>query len=394
MMSDPKPSPVSDPMNEWFDEAFFHGPEEKAKRWYISGDLFRLNPEFPDSVDFIGRSFPLLPALVKTYVAIDRLNSTETSNCSTSVEAIDYIIHFDRALVARGRNFDTIESWRDYMIDIQKQGKIFAPDFAQWDKHTREIERLANGALTESKRVLEEHNRPEKRLPKEVVDGICARSGLLQRWTKLELEVVRAQEDYKRWKMQQDAPPQSSQMRKRRGYHANSAATMIPLTTASTPLETPEHHERSSTLQVMGRYLQEDLTIWSINLAIYISCTIIQAISFSSQTPSNLSASDYLNAIQTTLTQLLSVLMTYILTIRNASDYHLGIRYRLWFVLACILPVVALSIFKWYAGISALVTFLGTAVTGFLQVCRVKIRSLSVLNRGPVKLGRSFKICR
>lgn len=60
--------------------------------------------------------------------------------------------------------------------------------------------------------------------------------------------------------------------------------------------------------------------------------------------------------------------MTYILTVRNHSDDHLGIRYRLWFILACILPVVALSVFKWYAGISALVTFLTTAVTGTLQV--------------------------
>lgn len=60
--------------------------------------------------------------------------------------------------------------------------------------------------------------------------------------------------------------------------------------------------------------------------------------------------------------------MTYILTIQNASDYHLGIRYQLWFVLACILPVVAFSVFKWYTGLSALVMFLGTAVTGFLQV--------------------------
>ncbi|RDL38646.1 uncharacterized protein BP5553_02986 [Venustampulla echinocandica] len=157
-MSDPKPSPVSDP-----------------------------------------EAFPLLPALVNTYVAIDRLNSTETSNCSTSVEAIDYIGHFDYALTVRGRgrDYDTIESWLDYMKYIQKQAD-FAPDFAQWDKHTREIERLANDALTESKRVLEEHNRPEKRLPHVVVRGIYARTGLLQRWTKLHLEVIRAQEDYKR----------------------------------------------------------------------------------------------------------------------------------------------------------------------------------------------------
>jgi hypothetical protein len=68
------------------------------------------------------------------------------------------------------------------------------------------------------------------------------------------------------------------------------------------------------------------------------------------------------------LTQLLSVLMTYILTARNAGDYHLSIRYRVWFVLACILPILAFGLFKWYAGMSALLTFLGTAVTGFLQV--------------------------
>lgn len=71
--------------------------------------------------------------------------------------------------------------------------------------------------------------------------------------------------------------------------------------------------------------------------------------------------------------------MTYILTIRNASDYHLGMRYRLWFVLACSLPVVAFSIFKWYAGMSA-VTFLGTAVTGFLQLLlAVNIKRSKVL---------------
>tara|TARA_R110002060_G_scaffold64107_4_gene73299 strand:- start:681 stop:902 length:222 start_codon:yes stop_codon:yes gene_type:complete len=60
--------------------------------------------------------------------------------------------------------------------------------------------------------------------------------------------------------------------------------------------------------------------------------------------------------------------MTYILTIRNASDHLLGVRYRLWFALACILPIVAISILKWYWGLSALVMFLGTVVTGLLQV--------------------------
>lgn len=60
--------------------------------------------------------------------------------------------------------------------------------------------------------------------------------------------------------------------------------------------------------------------------------------------------------------------MTHILTIRNSRDYHLGMHYRLWIVLACILPVVAISIFKWHIEMSALVMFLSTAVTGFLQV--------------------------
>jgi hypothetical protein len=54
MMSDLKPSPVSDLMNKWFSAAFFKGPEAK-KRWYLDGSFVRLNPEFPDSVDFIDR---------------------------------------------------------------------------------------------------------------------------------------------------------------------------------------------------------------------------------------------------------------------------------------------------------------------------------------------------
>jgi Lon protease-like protein len=139
-------------------------------------------------------------------MAIDRLNSTEIRTCSTSVEAIDYIIHFDPASLIMGRggrHYDTIDCWRDYMTYIEKQ-VIFAPDFTQWDKHTREIEGLANDALTESKRVIEEHNRPEKRLPMEVVEGINVRAELLQRWTKSHLEVVRAQEEYKLKKSTRD----------------------------------------------------------------------------------------------------------------------------------------------------------------------------------------------
>lgn len=148
---------------------------------------------------------------MKTYVAIDRLNSTEASDCLTSVEAMDYIIHFDRVTQATDRPYDTIQTWRDNMKYIEEQADIFAPDFTQWDKHTREIETLATNALTESKRVLEEYHPADKRLPNEVIQGIYVRTRLLQNWTKSHLEVVRAQEDYKRWKIQQDAPPQSSQ---------------------------------------------------------------------------------------------------------------------------------------------------------------------------------------
>lgn len=143
-------------------------------------------------------------------MAIDRLNSTEATDCLTSVEAIDYIIQFDRALPARGRPYDTIQTWRDNMKDIEKQ-TVFAPDFTLWDKHTREIETLATNALTESKRVLGKQHPADKKLPKEVIEGINVRAALLQGWTKTHLEVVRDREDYKKWKIEQDAPPKSSQ---------------------------------------------------------------------------------------------------------------------------------------------------------------------------------------
>lgn len=145
-------------------------------------------------------------------MAIDRLNSTEASDCLTSVEAIDYIINFDRrSMQGRGRAHDTIEAWRENMKYIEEKADIFAPDFTQWDKHTREIETLATNAIAESKRVLEEYHSADKRLPMGVIEGIYVRTRLLKNWTKLHLEAVRAQEDYKTWKIQQDPPPQSSQ---------------------------------------------------------------------------------------------------------------------------------------------------------------------------------------
>ena len=60
--------------------------------------------------------------------------------------------------------------------------------------------------------------------------------------------------------------------------------------------------------------------------------------------------------------------MTYMLTVRNSSDHNLDTYYRLWFLLAYLVPVIAFSVFKWHAGMSALLAFLGTAVIGFLQV--------------------------
>lgn len=62
--------------------------------------------------------------------------------------------------------------------------------------------------------------------------------------------------------------------------------------------------------------------------------------------------------------------MTYILTSRSANSHanSLGKRHKVWFFLAGLLPVVSLAVLKWSQGISALLSFIGTAVTGFLQV--------------------------
>lgn len=159
---------------------------------------------------------------MKTYIAIDRLTSTETSidrlistetsnsDCLFAVEAIRYIIRFDGLLPSRGREHDTIQSWEDYMSYIEKLAYL-APDFARWDKHTKEIERLADEAIAASINVLEEHMPPKETLPQPAVAGIYARIELLRRWKEFTLEKVRARDDYKTWKMQQGAPPQSSQ---------------------------------------------------------------------------------------------------------------------------------------------------------------------------------------
>jgi hypothetical protein len=124
------------------------------------------------------------------------------------VEAIDYIIRYDPPVWSGEKG--TIKRWQKHMDDVDREAN-FAGDYELWDRHTREIERLANDTRTESKRVFEEHHPPEKRLHKEVVEGIYVRMNLLDRWTKIHLRAVRGREDYKRWKMEKDTPPQSSQ---------------------------------------------------------------------------------------------------------------------------------------------------------------------------------------
>jgi hypothetical protein len=130
--------------------------------------------------------------------------------------------------------------------------------------------------------------------------------------------------------------------------------------------------------------LQDDLTIWIINLSAYFICAIIQALSFSKlpDSPNPPSTSANLNALQSTLTQMLSAIMTYVLTIRSLGSHtnHLGRRHKAWFVLAFFLPVVSFAVMRWMPGLNPLLSFVGTAVTGFLQVVLVvDMRSLKVL---------------
>lgn len=146
---------------------------------------------------------------MKTYIAIDKLNSTEMIACPTSVEAISYIIHYD-SMYLNGEIRGTINSWREHMQNIEKL-LSFAPNFARWDEHTKEIEKLANAALTESERVINAHIPAAKKLPQAIVDGIYARVELLQNWTKSHLNKVRDRQDYKEWKKKQDVSLQSSQ---------------------------------------------------------------------------------------------------------------------------------------------------------------------------------------
>ena len=63
--------------------------------------------------------------------------------------------------------------------------------------------------------------------------------------------------------------------------------------------------------------------------------------------------------------------ITYILSSYSTSPHgtkSLGVRLGVWVIGAAILPVVALVVLRWSVGMNGLLSFVGTAVNGFLQV--------------------------
>jgi hypothetical protein len=196
------------------------------------------------------------------------------------VEAVGYIIKFDRVWIREeNKERNTIRSWAEYMDYVQDQ-LSFAPDYTQWDKNTRELERLADAALNASKKVIEEHNPPEKRLPKEIVEGIYTRTRMLHKWKKIGLHLVRAQEDYKEWKGKKDAASEPSQcrwshasdertsrstdeppVRRRRRPLEESLSTIPPLTATSTTFDIPKEHGRLSKIGLLNYQLQVGLNL-------------------------------------------------------------------------------------------------------------------------------------
>jgi hypothetical protein len=132
--------------------------------------------------------------------------------CSSAAEAFVYLIKYDydhdRYQDSGTRPLTTVygvTNWTDYMDYVQRQ-VILSPEFSLWDKHTSEIEILAREALSVSQKVLFAHNAPDKRLPKELVDGIYTRIKVLKRWKVEYLDPIRARDDYKEWKIKQTTP--------------------------------------------------------------------------------------------------------------------------------------------------------------------------------------------
>jgi hypothetical protein len=106
--------------------------------------------------------------------------------------------------------------------------------------------------------------------------------------------------------------------------------------------------------------------IWTFNIVIYISCAIIQSVSYHAHNSS--SSGDFLNCLQSTLTQLLAIYMLYILFTRDSPRSSLYGPHYAWFIVASLLPVIALVTYGVRPGLSAILSYLGTAMAGFLQV--------------------------
>jgi hypothetical protein len=102
----------------------------------------------------------------------------------------------------------------------------------------------------------------------------------------------------------------------------------------------------------------------------YTASAIIQTQSYSLQS-ANSSRSTVLDSLQIFLTQILSVYMLHTLFTRQSPASSLGWGHYVWFSVASLLPVTALATQSIRPGISALMSYLGTAITGFLQVLLV-----------------------
>jgi hypothetical protein len=162
----------------------------------------------------------MLQNLVAAYIEIDKITTESIVACSSAAEAFVYLIDYEFVrypylssssdITTQSVRDHGIAKWREYMDYVQREVDL-GPGFAVWDKHTSEIETLAQKALSDSQEVLLAHNAPDKRLPSALVDGIYARVKTL-RWWKLEyLDPVRARDHYQEWKMRQPtaATPQS-----------------------------------------------------------------------------------------------------------------------------------------------------------------------------------------
>jgi hypothetical protein len=106
--------------------------------------------------------------------------------------------------------------------------------------------------------------------------------------------------------------------------------------------------------------------IWTFNIVIYISCAIIQSVSYHAH--NSPSGGDFLNCLQSTLTQLLAIYMLYILSTRDSPRSSLDGPHYAWFIVTSLLPIIALVTCGVRPGLSAILSYLGTAMAGFLQV--------------------------